>query len=354
MKAVIVELKEHDAAALTDEGCILKVKNKKYVVGQVIELRTSLRSKKFTAWAAAAAAVVVLLGAGTWAYYTPYSYVSLDVNPSIEYSVNRFDRVLSAAAVNNDGEEILKDLDLTNKPIEDAVKETVDKISKNGYFEGDDPGGIVISTSSPNDTNSQQLAKNLQTTAKMETKGTPAPVKVEAVSVGLARVQEARTLGTTPGRLNLVQKLQESSETPDDVKVEDWLHKPVKDIMKAIQQNRKVGRTPETRNTHSRNPSSSQSGQSSQPSASSQPDTSSQAESSPTESWAAFDTAKFKHDPVKRNGREESSSAPVYSRGKKNSSSSSKRPESQKQRGKPSTSSKPQSEKSRDSVRISK
>ncbi len=245
MKAVIVEIKGHNAAALTDDGCILKVKNKKYAIGQVIELKTAWKSTKFMVWAASAAALVVLLGTSAWAHFTPYSYVSLDVNPSIEYSVNRFGRVLTAAAVNNDGEEILQDLSLTNKPIEDAVKETVDEIAQNGYFDGTDPGGIVISTSGPNDEDSQQLAQDLQAAAEEVTKDSTVPVEVEAVSVGLARVQEARTLGTTPGKLNLVQKLQQSSAAPDSVNVEDWLNKPVKEIMKAIQQNKKDVKIPD-------------------------------------------------------------------------------------------------------------
>ncbi|HEX2985435.1 MAG TPA: hypothetical protein VHO71_01310, partial [Caproiciproducens sp.] len=240
MKAVIVEIRENHAAALSDDGCVIKVKDKNYAIGQVIEMKKTTRlSAKFVVWAASAAAAVVILGTGAWAYYTPYTYVSLDVNPSIEYSVNRFDRVLSAVAVNNDGKKILESLALQNKPIEEAVKDTVKEIKKNGYFQGTDPGAIEISTASENEQNSELLAQNLETTAKEETVGSTAPVEVDAVSVGLARVQEARTLGTTPGKLNLVQKLQASSSSPDGINVEEWLKKPVKDIMKAIKQNKK-------------------------------------------------------------------------------------------------------------------
>lgn len=271
MKAVIVELRGHDAAALTDDGCILKMKNKKYAIGQVIELKTAAwRSTKFIAWAASAAAAVIVLGVGAWAYFTPYSYVSLDVNPSIEYSVNRFDRVLSATAVNNDGETILSNLDLNNKTIDEAVKETVDQISQNGYFEGTDPGGIVISTSSQNQEDAQQLAQDLQTTAQEETKDAATPVEVQAISVGLARVQEARTLGTTPGKLNLVQKLQASSAAPDSINVEEWLNKPVKEIMKAIKQNKAAVKTGDAQGTDEQDTSSSQAVQSSASSAESQ------------------------------------------------------------------------------------
>ena len=106
MKAVIVEIKNDFAAILSDDGRILKVRNNNYAIGQVIEMNQNklFKTRKFAAIAASAAAFILLCGTSAWAYMTPYSYVSLDVNPSIEYSLNRFDRVLDVTAVNDDGE----------------------------------------------------------------------------------------------------------------------------------------------------------------------------------------------------------------------------------------------------------
>ena len=53
--------------------------------------------------AAASAAVVLACSVGAYAYTVPCSYVSLDVNPSLEFSLNRFDRVLSVSGVSKDG-----------------------------------------------------------------------------------------------------------------------------------------------------------------------------------------------------------------------------------------------------------
>ena len=123
MKAVVVEIKGRYVAALSNDGCVSKIRNKDYTVGQVIEIKEQETKKpaRIVAWVASAAAAIVLIRAGAWAYFTPYTYVSLDVNPSIEYSVNRFDRVLSVSAVNGDGTEILKNLDLKNKTIDEAI-----------------------------------------------------------------------------------------------------------------------------------------------------------------------------------------------------------------------------------------
>lgn len=247
MKAVVVEIRKDFVAALSDNGCIVKAKNNNYVIGQVIELEKALTFKKRTIAKVAglAASFVLLCAVGAYTYLAPSTYVSLDVNPSIEYSLNIFDRVLSVKAVNDDGAEILKQVDLknlSNKKIDEAIKLTVDEISKEGYFEGDVEGGIVISTSGKDLKKAEALAERLKNAADKQCKDNEDEVEVEAVAVGKKRVQEAKALGVTPGKLNLVEKLKESAADPDEVKVEEWLDKPVKEIMKATKENRQANK----------------------------------------------------------------------------------------------------------------
>lgn len=241
MNACIVEIRKNHAAALMDDGSVIKIRNQHYSVGQVIKIKRIRlpMTAKIAGIAAAAVAVLAFFSVGAWAYFTPYTYVSLDVNPSIEYSVNRFDRVLSAKAVNNDGAQILNSLSLNNETITDAVSQTVNKIESDGYFNSSDPGGIVISTSSDDTQAASQLADELKTTAEDAVKTSGSTVPVEAISIGRSRVLEAQKLGTTPGKLNLIQKLQASVPAGSSINVQEWLKRPVKDIMKAIKANRK-------------------------------------------------------------------------------------------------------------------
>ncbi len=60
------------------------------------------------------------IGGYSW-FQEPVSYVSIDVNPSIELALNRFNRVVSMAAYNAEGEEILKSLSLKGKKYTDAI-----------------------------------------------------------------------------------------------------------------------------------------------------------------------------------------------------------------------------------------
>lgn len=248
MKALVVEIKDRYAAVLLEDGLIKKVKNVNYTIGEVIEVEQKKftfegrSKKKFIAILASAATFFILCGVGVWSYYTPYIYVSLDVNPSIEYSVNRYGRVLSAKGVNDDGKNVLQTIGLDsieNSTIENAVETTINEISTEGYFATEDEGGIVIATASEDSEKAEELATDLEDVADTVTEEKGEVVEVESESVGLERVMEARELGVTPGKLNLVEKLVESAQDPTSINIEEWLDKPVKDIMKACKENKK-------------------------------------------------------------------------------------------------------------------
>ena len=58
MKAVIVDIKQNSVVALNDEGCMVKIKNNNYQIGQVIELKKRTNSK----FVKSVSAAIVLLG----------------------------------------------------------------------------------------------------------------------------------------------------------------------------------------------------------------------------------------------------------------------------------------------------
>ena len=241
MKAVIVELRDGYASVLSDDGCVVKIKNNNYELGQVIYINNTGKSmvRKIAMFAASAAAVLVL-GTGTWAYASPYSYVSLDVNPSIEYVLNRFDRVININAVNEDGEEILHEFKLGNikhKTIKHAIHQTLDQITDLGYLNSDTKSGIIIATSGKNLNKADQLAHEIKEEVEQDIVDSyddlPIDATVEAYSVGMERVEKAKELGVTPGKLNLVEKMISSSDDAENIKLEEWLDKPVSDIISA-------------------------------------------------------------------------------------------------------------------------
>lgn len=79
------------------------------------EKKNRARSRLILRYALAAACLLLLLGTGGYSVYRkPVSYISIDVNPSIELGINRFGKVVSAEAYNDDGRNILQHVSVKN------------------------------------------------------------------------------------------------------------------------------------------------------------------------------------------------------------------------------------------------
>lgn len=241
MKNIVLEINHNEAVILSDDGTVSKIKNNNYSIGQVISMENTKKPKsKLYTFAASFVAAMIILTVGVFAYFTPVNYVSLDVNPSIEYTINLFDRVLSFESVNEDGKQIIKNLNLKNKKITQALEETLEKIVAEGYITKSENAGVVISIT---DSAKAEVLVNeiLEKTEKYladNDESDEIDVDVEVEAVGRERVTEARKLGITPGKLNLIEKLRDSTDDPDDFVIEDWVDKSVQEINKAVKENR--------------------------------------------------------------------------------------------------------------------
>lgn len=83
---------------------------------------------------ACAAAVVV---GGSWLYLTPTVHISIDVNPSLELGVNRFDRVVSVKGYNEDGRMLADSVHVTFMDYTDAVNEILQSDTVESLLAGD-------------------------------------------------------------------------------------------------------------------------------------------------------------------------------------------------------------------------
>lgn len=78
---------------------------------------------KYPLYAAACVCLLFILFGGRWLYFTPTAKISIDINPSIEMSVNRFDQVISVNDFNEDGRELSGTLDIKYRNYMDAVQQ---------------------------------------------------------------------------------------------------------------------------------------------------------------------------------------------------------------------------------------
>lgn len=73
--------------------------------------------------ACCAAMVLTVCGISGYHFYTtPVSYISVDVNPSVELGLNPLDRVVTVESYNDDGVQVLENVVLKNKSYTQAVE----------------------------------------------------------------------------------------------------------------------------------------------------------------------------------------------------------------------------------------
>lgn len=115
MKYLVMECHPGYAVVLDSGGRFVKVANCGYAVGQTVERVVPLRQRpprpdvrRLRPVLAAAACLCVLL-LGAWRLLlTPYGTVRMEINPTVELTVNRFCWVLGVRGLNDDGAALLE------------------------------------------------------------------------------------------------------------------------------------------------------------------------------------------------------------------------------------------------------
>lgn len=105
--------------------------------------KTKTPKRKIFLCAAACACMLLLVGTGGL-YFTPTSEISIDINPSLVMSINRFDRVISMNGLNEDGKELTGELDVKFKKYVDAVNLILENEKISALLSNDDIMTITV------------------------------------------------------------------------------------------------------------------------------------------------------------------------------------------------------------------
>lgn len=107
--------------------------------------RTIFSSLRMRAVAAACMVLVVVgICTGAYAYMTPTAYVGIDVNPSIELGINRFDYVVSAEGLNDDGRDVLDDISVMGVSYDQAIQIIDAALQEDGYLSNDASVAVTV------------------------------------------------------------------------------------------------------------------------------------------------------------------------------------------------------------------
>ncbi|MDO5407530.1 MAG: hypothetical protein Q4F28_09400 [Eubacteriales bacterium] len=175
------------------------------------------------ALAAAACICVAFVGGGMIQYRDRKvdSVIGIDVNPSVELSINRKHRVLGTRALNTDAVEIMTDMDLKGVELNVAVNAVIGSMVTHGYLDELD-NAILVTVSN----DSVAKATELRTSVVDDIERTLKENQVEAVVYDQQVVEKdemkelADRYGISYGKAYFLKELIEQNEglTMDDMK----------------------------------------------------------------------------------------------------------------------------------------
>lgn len=240
MKAIVAEVDKKHMIVITAAGDFVKIRAKANIgIGDEIEIspRSTYKLYRRAAALAACLMIAVMLTTGVYAYYTPYSYISVDINPSIGLSLNRFERVISAQPLSQDGAALLKSIEeIKNLEAADAVTAILHNAAAQGYMKEEEEPGVVIVVTAKDDKHKEKLKNDVSVAAKTElskVSGSPDAIVAEASFEDYKKALEKQT---SPGKAVLVEKIQKLNP---EVKPEEVKDLSVKETMKLLKELRK-------------------------------------------------------------------------------------------------------------------
>lgn len=121
---IVMECRDNVAVVLEAGGRFREVPRRNgWKPGDVVALRTDIRAFR-TLFTAAACLALAFSGMflSCRSYYAEAATISIDINPSIELGLNRYEKVVRLRAWNQEGEQLLERSRLKNKSLEEAVE----------------------------------------------------------------------------------------------------------------------------------------------------------------------------------------------------------------------------------------
>lgn len=130
------------------------------------------------------------------AYTSPASYVSIDINPSMELALNRYNIVINAKGYNDDGNEALEDIELCGMKYTEAIEKLLESDQLQEYFVSDYE--LVFTVISQNQ---QELVEGIESTEGYKKYGSC------CLTADYETREEAEKAGMTVGKYRAYQQL---------------------------------------------------------------------------------------------------------------------------------------------------
>ncbi|RJX17279.1 MAG: anti-sigma factor domain-containing protein [Desulforudis sp.] len=224
-KGIVFKLKKRTAIVMTGEFEFTEIiRRPGMVTGEEVQFTPAdiVVPRRFNAVAMVASVIILaLMLTALWRPFSPapavYAYVGIDINPSVEFAVDTRDRIVEASSLNEDGRLLLERLELTGRPVTEAIEAYLRLCLAEGYLSR---GQVIIGVTAADE---QGLATGFVDSL---TERARAVVESDASTADLfvlecrSQVREqARSLGLSTAALAIMEEARRAgiSVDPEDV-----------------------------------------------------------------------------------------------------------------------------------------
>lgn len=177
--------------------------------------RKRLRQRLLPVLAAVCLLAAVGLG-GHHLYTTPTTVLSIDINPSLEMEINRFDRVIAVRGYNADGEVLAENLDVRGERYHEAIDAFMNDATVTDCLARGEELSIAVVQTERGDVAQNDAVLDYITSCTAR----HANVHCYSTDSNAEQMSDAHEAGLSCGKYNLYQTLRRAgiSITPEEVR----------------------------------------------------------------------------------------------------------------------------------------
>lgn len=219
----VIDIENNTALVMTDDFVFTYIRARSGIeIGHKLTfceddiIRSARKFPVYAAIAAGLAAVItivlVFLQLNIWKNDI-YAYICVDINPSIELSIDKNDRIAEAKPLNSDARALLNGINLSKMSVSDALEIIIDRSDNRGFLNTESENMVLISASLNKNAKPNALKKleNVINTINRQAKDHRGKnISVEIIRIEPEECEVSRKNDISMGRYALYSRAREN------------------------------------------------------------------------------------------------------------------------------------------------
>ena len=173
----------------------------------------------------------------------PIATVALDVNPSIELTINKQEKILEARALNEEAKRILSEIEYSKQPLQQVVRSLVGIMLQEGYI-SQERNTVMVSVEGKRLEEAEGLGELVkeQVRQKLSDEKIEGDIITQAFIPNQDSKDKAEDLGISIGKMHMIERIMEQDE---EATIEDLEGKPIRDLARDLKPSEPPGQVKE-------------------------------------------------------------------------------------------------------------